>query len=130
MLSVISLCFSSMIFFCSFISKVASSTFIFNSTARIRNLLPFHQTIEIIIEIANKAYNEEIQLYTLSSAIRDLLVNPNMYPQFRDVIINHFKLKKDYILTMCDKWTKDVSKPYKDRYNDIILEIQMQLDKF
>ena len=31
-------------------------------------------------------------------AMYDLLKNKEIYPEFRDVINNHFKLKKDYII--------------------------------
>lgn len=80
-------------------------------------------------ELQNRAYNEKIQLYTMTSTIRDLLENPKMYPQFEDIIKNHFSLKKDYILKLCDKWLKNVSKPYKDKYNVVIADIKKYLNE-
>lgn len=54
-----------------------------------------------------KAYNENIRQYVMDSAMLALLENPKSYPQFEEVIINHFKLKRDYISNMLDKWVSE-----------------------
>lgn len=69
------------------------------------------------------SYNRSIRLYTLKSTIFDLLENPKMYPQFEDVIINHFRLRKDYIKALCKKWLTDAddkTKQYKELTDGII----------
>ena len=48
----------------------------------------------------------------METAIRDLLVNPSEYPQFKDVIINHFKFKKNDILCQCEYWVDDIKNLY------------------
>lgn len=80
-------------------------------------------------KLQNRSYNEQIQLYTMTSTIRDLIKNPKMYPQFEDIIRNHFKLKKNYILQMCNKWFKNASKPYKNKYNAVIVDIEKYLNE-
>jgi ubiquitin-protein ligase len=54
-----------------------------------------------------KSYNENIRQYVMDSAMLALLENPKSYPQFEDVIINHFRLKRDYISQLIDKWTAE-----------------------
>ena len=56
-----------------------------------------------------KSYNENIRTYMMKSTMLDLLENPLLYPQFEDVIINHFKLKRDYISQVLDKWTSEAT---------------------
>lgn len=71
----------------------------------------------------SKSYNDNIRLYVMKSAVRDLLKNPKSYCQFEDVIINHFKLKKDYILNTYKKWRDEapsnLKKDYENVYNEI-----------
>lgn len=74
-------------------------------------------------------YNDNIRLYVLTSAMRDLLKNPKLYPQFEDVIINHFKLKKEYILELCDKWYSEALSINKKTYKSVIAEIKTELEK-
>ena len=52
----------------------------------------------------NKKYNQYIRYYTMCHAMCDILKNVDLYPTLKDVIINHFKLKRDYILKNCQKW--------------------------
>lgn len=78
-------------------------------------------------KLENRSYNEKIQLYTMISTIRDLIKNPKMYPQFENIIKNHFKIKKQYILEMCSKWFKNASKPYKKKYVGVIADIEKYL---
>jgi baculoviral IAP repeat-containing protein 6 len=58
----------------------------------------------------NKAYNNNIRLYTMTSTIRDLLQDPESYPEFQDAIITHFKHKKDDVIKTCQKWVNDAEK--------------------
>lgn len=84
-------------------------------------------------EKRSKEYNNDIRLYVLKSTIRDLLKNPKLYPQFEDVIINHFKIKKEYIKSLCDKWTSEAPETGKHNINEfkkVCEEIVSYLDKF
>jgi ubiquitin-protein ligase len=81
-------------------------------------------------DTTSKTYNENIRLYTMSSTIHALLENPDSYPQFKDVILNHFRLKKDYVSQLCDKWTAEVtSGPKKTEYTNLSNKIKELLEK-
>ena len=71
---------------------------------------------------ASIKYNFNIRLYTMQSAIRDFLVDPNIYFQFKDIVIEHFKLKKDDILKQCDEWVNEFEntefKNYINKYKE------------
>ena len=67
------------------------------------------------------AYTDNIRYYVVTHNINDMLSNLNIYPEFKEVIENHFRLKKDYILKVCSKWT-DESKSYK-------AQMKVQLDR-
>jgi ubiquitin-protein ligase len=77
----------------------------------------------------SESYNANIRLYVLKSAMRDLLVNPSLYPQFETVITNHFKLKKEYITALCDKWENAAPDSLKPQYQKIIKEIKDKLSQ-
>ena len=62
----------------------------------------------------SRRYNNDIRYYTLEHAMYDLLVNIDKYPEFTDIIKTHFKLKKDYILQLCDKWSNEPNNTNKD----------------
>jgi baculoviral IAP repeat-containing protein 6 len=76
---------------------------------------------------ASNDYNQNIRLYTMKHAIYDLIKNPQIYSQFTDVIKQHFKIRKEKVLEVCYKWTKDASatlkKDYEQTYQQIIEEI-------
>lgn len=55
-------------------------------------------------------YNLQIRAYTLQHAILDLLQKPETYSEFTDVIKNHFKLKKEYIKELINKWSDEANK--------------------
>jgi ubiquitin-protein ligase len=76
----------------------------------------------------SKNYNAEIRLYTMKSAMRDLLKNPEMYPQFTDVILNHFKIKKLDVIKTCAKWTEEAPSGSKEEYKKIRDEITSLLN--
>lgn len=72
-------------------------------------------------------YNNFIRLYTMKSTVRDLLINPKSYPQFEDVIKQHFELKKDYILKTYQKWVDEASPNSKNEYTTVFDEIKSAL---
>lgn len=55
----------------------------------------------------NAEYNDDIRSFVMRHAMLDLLEKPELYPQFTDVIKNHFKLKKEYVLKTCEKWMNE-----------------------
>lgn len=77
----------------------------------------------------SRAYNDNIKLYTMQHTMYDLINNPKMYPQFEDVIRAHFKLKKNKILEICDKWTKEAPQTYKSQYEAVFDLIKVSIEK-
>ncbi len=70
-------------------------------------------------------YNDEIKFYTMAYAIRDMLKNTELYPQFSETIKKHFKIKKDYIINMCEKWINElVENNKKEAYENVLIEIK------
>ena len=51
---------------------------------------------------ASIKYNKNIRMQTITWAIIDMIDKPPI--EFKDVIINHFKLKKNYILNKAKEW--------------------------
>ena len=71
----------------------------------------------------SKKYNELLQIGTIKWAINDMLKNP---PNgMEEVIINHFKFKKDNILATTNKWLSEISlehvKEFEKARNEMIL---------
>lgn len=64
----------------------------------------------------SKAYNDNIRLYTMTHAINDMMERPGQYDGFEEVVKNHFRIKKDYILKTCGKWVDEASKTSKTAY--------------
>jgi ubiquitin-protein ligase len=50
-------------------------------------------------------YNKEIIIYNMKYTILGMLENPAKYPEFEDVVNAHFRMKKDYIIKMMEKWS-------------------------
>lgn len=75
-------------------------------------------------------YNLNVRYYTMKSTVHDLLENPNAYPQYKDVILNHFKLKKDYILKTYGKWCDEInsSSTMKASCTELYNKIKIKLD--
>lgn len=74
-------------------------------------------------QIKSKKYNEPLQIGTIKWAINDMLKNP---PNgMEEVIINHFKFKKDDILATTNKWLSEISlehvKEFEKARNEMIL---------
>jgi len=61
-------------------------------------------------QISSKAYNNNIQYENIRWAMIDQINNPN--PSYKEVIMNHFKLKKDDIINVIDKWILESDKNY------------------
>ena len=72
----------------------------------------------------NFRYNDERRLANIKWAINDNIKsaindnNNNIAPEFKDVIINHFKLKKNEIKKTIDEWYS-VTNLQKDDFNTI-----------
>lgn len=70
----------------------------------------------------SKDYNNKIRLYTMRYSILDLLKNPSKYPEFEQVFLKHFRLKKDMILKTCQKWVNEATSmksDYKKTFEEI-----------
>jgi hypothetical protein len=74
-----------------------------------------------------KIYNENIRLYTMKFAMLDLLTNKNSYPEFRNVINTHFKLKKNKIFETINKWGLDSKN--KKEYITCIENLKSEINK-
>lgn len=77
---------------------------------------------------SSKEYNNNIRLYTMKYSILELLKNSDNYQEFKEVLNNHFTIKKERILKTCDKWVNDASNLKQD-YIDTYNEIKIHLDK-
>jgi baculoviral IAP repeat-containing protein 6 len=80
-----------------------------------------------------KNYNQYIRYYTMCHAVYDMVNNLNAYLEFKDAIIKHFRIKKDYILETYKKWVDEsyslglsvqhsgelTKKMFEDKYNEI-----------
>jgi ubiquitin-protein ligase len=73
-------------------------------------------------------YNDTIKYYTMKSTVCDLLESPHSYPQYTDVILEHFKLKKDYILTTYKKWCDEMKSDQKTQCDALYDKIKAKLD--
>jgi ubiquitin-protein ligase len=71
---------------------------------------------------ASFKYNEPLRYHTIELAIIDQIKNPP--EEYKEVILNHFKIKKDDILCTCKKWV-DESIEYKVK----MIEIYSKLEK-
>ena len=76
-------------------------------------------------EKSSKEYNQAVRLYTLQHTIYDML-NDNKFEEFNDIIREHFKLKKDTIIKMMDKWLEEATN--KNAYGTIINKIKDKLN--
>lgn len=77
----------------------------------------------------SRAYNNERRYYTLEHTMYDLLHEPNKYPEFAEIIKTHFKLKKDYILQMCEKWCAEPKNKFKDQTINATNKVKVLLEK-
>lgn len=79
----------------------------------------------------SKQYNQTVRYYTMCSTIRDLIVNPSLYPHFEQVIREHFKIKKQRVLETCKKWTDEapITNGLKNKYQEVFNEIKIAIEK-
>ena len=68
-------------------------------------------------KISNFEYNDKTQYNTIKWAINDNIENPP--DEFKDIINNHFKLKKNDIIKTINKWFES-TKFNKNDYNNIL----------
>jgi baculoviral IAP repeat-containing protein 6 (apollon) len=73
--------------------------------------------------ILSRDYNVNIRYYTMCHAIRDLLKLPDVYSQFKEIILQHFKLKKKEVIETCSNWTDDAPEYMKYKYKTVLNEI-------
>lgn len=78
---------------------------------------------------ACKAYNENIQIATIKWAMIDQIKNPNS--QYKNVILEHFKLKKEDIIKTINKWlTNCNNSKYKPTLEVEVKNLTVLLDTF
>lgn len=76
----------------------------------------------------SKIYNDNIKLRTMKSTVLNLLQNAKLYPQFEEVIKNHFKIKKNYILSKYKQWCDEAPTKLKSDYNETYNKINELLN--
>lgn len=69
---------------------------------------------------ASEEYNKNITLYTMQHAMYELMID-NKFPEFKNVIDNHFKIKKNKIIDICTKWIE------KSKNNNAHIEIAQKI---
>ena len=90
---------------------------------------------------SSKTYNNYIRQFNMQHAMIGVIesVLSGGYPEFKDIIINHFKLKKDYILKICEKWVDESTDTKssiqhrfpmsKKKYKETFDKLKQSLDK-
>jgi baculoviral IAP repeat-containing protein 6 len=74
-------------------------------------------------------YNNNIRLYTMKYAMLDLLQKPETYSQFTDIIIAHFKMKKNRVMQICKQWVDSAPHNLRLQYENTFASIQTELNK-
>ncbi len=70
-------------------------------------------------------YNDNIRLETIKVAMIKMLENPP--ESYETLIMNHFKFKKDEIISIVDKWCDESNK--KEEFNNSIIKLKELLNK-
>ncbi len=70
----------------------------------------------------NHIYNRNIAIYTMLYSIVGTIKNRNSYPQFKEVIEKHYKLKEERIIDRCRNWSSKYNIPTQI-LNDVIESI-------
>jgi hypothetical protein len=65
----------------------------------------------------------------MNHAMLDLIKNPKSYSQFEDIIKSHFKIKKNEIITLCEKWTREAPELLKSQYQSALEKIKIEIEK-
>lgn len=60
-------------------------------------------------------YNFNIRHYTMQFAILGLLES-NHYSEFKQIITNHFKCKKEHVIKVCQQWVNEAPSQMKSQY--------------
>ena len=76
-------------------------------------------------QIASFKYNDNIRLQTMRWGILDQINNP--IPGFEDMIKNHFKMKKQEIISTIDKWIEE-TKSFDENMKKLKAEIIQKID--
>jgi ubiquitin-protein ligase len=71
-------------------------------------------------------YNEQLQYYTIELAMIDQIINSP--PEYKQVIMSHFKIKKNDILLTCKKWV-DQAINNKERIKKIYEKLIVTFDE-
>lgn len=74
---------------------------------------------------ANFEYNEPLRYHTIELAIIDQIKNGPL--EYKEIIENHFRIKKNDILSTCKKWS-DESVKFKTKMNDIYKVLEETLN--
>ena len=78
-------------------------------------------------DIASMEYNYNIRYQCMKWAMIDMIRNPAH--GFESVIKKHFKIKSEYIKTICLQWVIDAPEEAVDKYIKVYLELCRELDK-
>ena len=74
----------------------------------------------------SKLYNNNIQYENIRWAMIDQLNNPP--PGYEDVVKNHFKIKKNDIINVVDKWNLESNEKYKSKMTEEITKLKNLLN--
>jgi baculoviral IAP repeat-containing protein 6 len=75
--------------------------------------------------LLNFEYNEVIRYHTIELAIINQILNPPL--EYKEIIHNHFKIKKDDILQKCELWATE-AKSYKSQMENIYIKLKEALN--
>jgi ubiquitin-protein ligase len=78
----------------------------------------------------NKKYNQYIRYYNMCHSMVDMIKKNDSYPEFKEVIMKHFLLKKDYILTVCKKWVDEAISIDSSLQHNGLLNKEVMEDKY
>ena len=77
----------------------------------------------------NREYNMDIRLYTMNHTMNDILEEPIKYGNMKNIINDHFRLKKDHILEVCNKWVQESDDNHKVHYEQSFDRLKTNLEK-
>lgn len=77
-------------------------------------------------ERCSKEYNDEIRLYTMRHAMRDVLRKP---PRgFEPAVAAHFRLVRPLLLRQCARWLAEAGASYRPQMERAYTEIRVLVD--
>ena len=77
----------------------------------------------------NLAYNMDVRLFTMNHTMNDILEEPTKYGSIENIINDHFRLKKDHILEVCNKWVQESDDNHKTQYEQSFERLKTNLEK-